>query len=157
VAGYAEVTVPSTSIAASTGVSTVIEPATAGDYMVDMAGNFHASGKLACDVFASSGKGKSGMLSSSASSIGPAFNGASASPLRFQNIGGTGALFASPSRPIIQVCSGSKAATSALDQLTAKQVSTVNGKSELADHRVIPAQRFDRKRPLQMAGALKKQ
>ncbi len=162
VAGYASATIQSNSIPASTSqVVNAIEPKAAGDYMVNMAANYHGPGLIACTVLAtsskSSGSGSSGSSSSgSVSSIGTAITSTASSDSRFQNLAGTGAVFASPSRPIIEVCFNASAAKSALTQVTATQVATVNGASKLEHHRVSPSQRFNRKNLLRRAAKAKK-
>lgn len=148
VAGFAVTNTISKSIAASTSsLLNVIQPTAPGDYMVNMAVNYHAPGEVACDVIATSSasSGGSGSASSpNASSIGAAITSVS-STSRFQNLAGTGAVFASPSRPIFEVCLNKDAAKSALGQLTATEVSTVNGAANSTADRVGPSHRFHRK------------
>ena len=157
-AGYQAAAVQSSGIAASTSqVVEAIAPTAAGDYMVNMAANYHGPGLIACTVLAASSKGSgSGSSSSSVSSIGTAITSTASSDSRFQNLAATGAVFASPSRPILEICFNASAAKSALTQLTATQVATVNGGSKLEHHHVLPSQRFNRKNLLRRAAKAKK-
>ena len=135
-----------------------IIPKAAGDYMVNMTAWYHMPGQLGCTVFAfsSKGSGTGSGSSSNVSSIGPTFTSAAGSTARFQQVAGTGAVFASPSRPIAEVCSNKSAATSFLAQLTATQVATVNGSSKEAHRRAGPSNRFKLKNLHQLAGEAKK-
>jgi hypothetical protein len=159
VAGYDAIGSGSMTVAKSTEqVVDAIIPKAVGDYMVNMTAWYHMPGQLGCTVFAFSSKGSgSGTGSSSnVSSIGPTFTSAAGSTARFQQVAGTGAVFASPSRPIVEVCSNKSAATSVLAQLTATQVATVNGSSNAAHRRAGPSNRFKLKNLHQLAGEAKK-
>jgi hypothetical protein len=144
-AGYVAAGVDSSPVAASTSqIYEAIQPTAAGDYMVNTVGNFFAPAAIACTAIAANSSKKLSS-SSSISSIGAGVTSAAGSTARYQQVAATGALFASPSRPLLEICFNSGAVTKDFTQLAATQVATVNGASKLEHHHVLPSHRFSRK------------